>query len=146
MSVEPGIAAILEHLESATPMELMTIEQLRGSIVPPNLSARKPVRRIEDRSIADVIPVRIYEPLQRQGEYLLIYLHGGGFVLGSLESHADVARELCEAPRSPVVAVGYCLNGHSGQHRSAWQIRFWRCSSMVEKRSGALARKFLAVS
>jgi hypothetical protein len=72
MSVEPETAAIVEHLKTATPMELMTIEQLPISIVPPNLSARKPVRRIEDRSIADGIPVRILRTAATSGRISVI--------------------------------------------------------------------------
>jgi acetyl esterase len=39
----------------------------------------------------------------------MIYLHGGGFVLGSLDSHDDVCAELCEAAEIDVIAVDYRL-------------------------------------
>ena len=40
---------------------------------------------------------------------LLVYLHGGGFVLGGLDSHDDVCAELCDGARIEVVAVDYRL-------------------------------------
>ncbi|MCA3553990.1 MAG: alpha/beta hydrolase [Aestuariivirga sp.] len=40
---------------------------------------------------------------------LLLYLHGGGFVVGGLDSHDDICAELCAAARIDVVAVDYRL-------------------------------------
>jgi acetyl esterase len=40
---------------------------------------------------------------------VMIYLHGGGFVLGSLDSHDDICAELCEEAGVDVIAVDYRL-------------------------------------
>ena len=40
---------------------------------------------------------------------VMVYLHGGGFVLGSLDSHDDVTAEICDAASIEVVAVDYRL-------------------------------------
>jgi acetyl esterase len=39
----------------------------------------------------------------------ILYFHGGGFVLGSLDSHDVVARVLCKAAKCTVVSVDYRL-------------------------------------
>ena len=40
----------------------------------------------------------------------VLYLHGGGFVVGGLESHDDVCAEICAATGLTVVAVDYRLS------------------------------------
>src|SRR5262249_50853570 len=71
-----------------------------------------PVRRhvwTEDRR-AGTIPVRIYRPppLARPTPAIL-YLPGGGFVVGSLNSHDRLCRVLADETRFLVVAVDYRL-------------------------------------
>src|SRR5262245_65219267 len=40
---------------------------------------------------------------------MLLYLHGGGFMLGGLDSHDDICAEICDSAHVGVVAVGYRL-------------------------------------
>ena len=40
----------------------------------------------------------------------VIYYHGGGFVVGGLESHDDVCAELCARTRYPVTSVDYRMS------------------------------------
>lgn len=54
------------------------------------------------------VPVRIYTPAPEPGG-VLVYLHGGAFFLGSLDTHDHVARALAVATGYRVVAVGYRL-------------------------------------
>lgn len=53
------------------------------------------------------VPCRIYEPDQPLGT--LVYLHGGGFVVGGLDSHDDICAELAQGCGLRVVAVDYRL-------------------------------------
>ena len=59
----------------------------------------------EDRPVAGV-PCRIYAGK----EPTVIYLHGGGYVVGGLHSHDDVCAELCDRTGLRVVAVDYRLS------------------------------------
>ena len=54
------------------------------------------------------IPCRRYTPRKAKGANLL-YLHGGGFILGGLESHDDVCAELAAGAEVMTVAVEYRL-------------------------------------
>lgn len=56
------------------------------------------------------IPLRRYRP-DRAGEtpVTLVYYHGGGFVVGGLESHDDVCAEISAATGFSVVSVDYRL-------------------------------------
>jgi acetyl esterase len=58
---------------------------------------------------AGPLRLRIYRP-EAQGELpLLLYVHGGGFVIGDLETHDKVCRTLCHEVTAVVVAVDYRL-------------------------------------
>ncbi len=55
------------------------------------------------------IRVRHYH-CQQQGAAQMIFLHGGGFILGSLDSHDDVCAELCAAGEVDAVSIDYRLS------------------------------------
>lgn len=61
-----------------------------------------------DRRIGGV-PCRIYSA-GRDQVALVIYLHGGGFVVGGLTSHDAICAELCAATGFGVIAVDYRLS------------------------------------
>lgn len=71
------------------------------------------IHRHEDRTIpgpAGDIPVRIYWPRETpDGERLgvFIYLHGGGFVIGDLDTHDPLCRRLANRGDCIVVSVHY---------------------------------------
>lgn len=60
---------------------------------------------VEDRTIAGV-PSRIYGV---PSEVFVLYLHGGGFVVGGLGSHDDICAEIADATGLQVVSVDYRL-------------------------------------
>lgn len=55
------------------------------------------------------VPLRIYTPQEADEYGVLVYLHGGAFFLGSLDTHDHVARALAATSGFRVVAVGYRL-------------------------------------
>jgi acetyl esterase len=72
------------------------------------------VGAVHDRSIPGPdgdVPVRVYQP-RRTGDDptpLVLFCHGGGFVLCGLDSHDAVCRAICNASACVVVAVDYRL-------------------------------------
>lgn len=73
-----------------------------------------PIGKTEDRTIpgpAGKIAVRIYTPLSTSGAVLpgLVFFHGGGFVIGDLETHDDLCRNLCNDSGCRIVSVDYRL-------------------------------------
>jgi acetyl esterase len=70
--------------------------------------------RVEDTSAPGPlgpIPLRLYAATPAGGAPLplLVFLHGGGWVIGSIESHDDVCRRLAQASGCLVVSVDYRL-------------------------------------
>lgn len=60
---------------------------------------------VEDEAVAGV-PCRIY----RGATPVVIYLHGGGYVVGGLHSHDDICAEICDRTGLQVIAVDYRLS------------------------------------
>jgi acetyl esterase len=58
------------------------------------------------------IPVRRYSS-QNQGEpddTQIVFIHGGGFILGSLDSHDDICAEICAAAGLDTISIDYRLS------------------------------------
>ena len=55
------------------------------------------------------VPLRLYTPREPGRHALVVYYHGGGFVLGDLDGYDSVCRQLCEDSGAVVVSVGYRL-------------------------------------
>lgn len=78
---------------------------------------------------ADGVGVRIYScghPTRS-----VVYMHGGGFVVGGLDSHDDVCAEICAQTGYRVVAVDYRLcpeHTHPAQFQDCWAAVNWVAS------------------
>ncbi len=53
------------------------------------------------------VPVRIYRPEAAQGAPAIVFFHGGGHVIGSLDSHDTVARMMALKSGAVVISVDY---------------------------------------
>jgi len=59
---------------------------------------------------AQPIPIRIYRPTdERTASPVIVYFHGGGWVLGDLDSHDNLCRSLAIKAKAIVIAVEYRL-------------------------------------
>jgi acetyl esterase len=67
------------------------------------------VRSVADSTAADTIPVRVYRPEADGPLPTVVFLHGGGFVIGDLDTHDGVCRLLCRDAGVVVVSVDYRL-------------------------------------
>ena len=75
-------------------------------------AAAEPVAHIEDRTVpgpAGVVPVRVYRPGDEAALPVLLWFHGGGWTIGSLETHDNTCRSLANAVGCIVVSVDYRL-------------------------------------
>jgi acetyl esterase len=63
----------------------------------------------EIRGADHKIHVRRYRAMRYDASAMVLYFHGGGFVVGGLESHDDVCAEICHRTGYEVVSVDYRL-------------------------------------
>lgn len=116
MPLDPQVQTLLEKLDASgiPPFHTLSVVKARQAML--DLFGRKqnplPVHRVEDRDIpgiAGTIPIRIYTP-EGEGPFpVLVYFHGGGWVLGSMATHDPICRELTRAVGCVVVSVDYRL-------------------------------------
>ncbi len=113
MPLDADIQAVLNLFESleVPDFSTLTVEQARDFQIAPPPETPTPVGDVVDRTIpgseAD-IPVRIYRAGDGQTGVVL-YFHGGGWVIGGLESHDETSRHLCSGSGHTVVSVDYRL-------------------------------------
>jgi acetyl esterase len=116
MPLDPTVAAVLQMLaDSGTPMSMIegTPQQARDGFRTMTFGIRDPqtlahVRSAEDRS-ADGVPVRVYRPDVDAAVPTVLFFHGGGFVVGDLDTHDDHSRKICHDVEAVVVSVDYRL-------------------------------------
>ena len=71
-----------------------------------------PVGAVRDFTIpggAGPLPARHYAPAASHAQPLVVYLHGGGWVIGDLDTHDEPCRILCAHARMHVLSVDYRL-------------------------------------
>jgi acetyl esterase len=118
LALDPQVAAVLEKIRLAGNPEYwqMTPAQARDwhnrkagllDIKP------EPVHAVEDRVVRAIeadVPVRIYTPRAPDAPLpILVWLHGGGHVVGSLDSYDALCRKLALSADCIVVSAGYRL-------------------------------------
>ena len=59
------------------------------------------------------VPIRRYIPNHKSSDATVVYYHGGGFVVGDLESHHSICADLVAASGCELVAVDYRLSPES---------------------------------
>jgi len=72
----------------------------------------EPVEDVRDITVdgpGGAIPVRVYRPAGEGPLPLVVYLHGGGWTIGSINSFDTVVRALANASGAVVASVGYRL-------------------------------------
>jgi acetyl esterase len=119
MPLDPQIAAVLDAAQKANLPELwqLTPHDARAEYVrrTNRLKADVDIYRFEDRDIdgpGGRIPVRIYTPRAlavTEKLPVLVWYHGGGYVIGDLDTHDWVCRALANEADCIVVAVDYRL-------------------------------------
>lgn len=110
-------------------------------------SAHRPeeVERVEDRTIGDGLGIRIYRPRPvASAPPALLFCHGGGGVLGDLDTHDAMCRTLANAGEAIVVAVAYRLGPEHrfpAAYEDAWFAYQWlaREAAALGADAGAIA-------
>jgi acetyl esterase len=111
MALHPQIAEALKHSPQPPtgPLDPAKLRAAEEDLVPA-ANGRLPLAAVEDVIAATTtgdVPIRIYTAAESDAYGLLVYLHGGAFFLGSLDTHDHVARSLTQATGLRVLSVGY---------------------------------------
>lgn len=123
MAPSPRALEMMHKLESIQAKDITSLdpiearkEDLRTTI--PFLGTPEPVERIENRILREEgskIPARIYWPEIKEEEEeqdlspLIMYFHGGGWVVGMLDEYDEICSMLANRSEAVVVSVDYRL-------------------------------------
>lgn len=120
--LDPQAEVFLNLLEKNSDVSLESMSPINARIASSNLfetfcGQKKQISSVTNTSIAlsgRSLNIRVYKP-EGSGPFpTLVYFHGGGWVLGDLDSHDQTCRELVYNTPCMVVAVDY---GLSPEHR-----------------------------
>ena len=117
MALDLNVRALLDQMKAAALPKLWELgpPAARAAMRSRLLGGKDaPIGKIEDRKIpgpAGEVPVRVYTPVDAKADVLpgLVFFHGGGFVIGDLETHDDLCRCLANGSGCRVVSVDYRL-------------------------------------
>ncbi len=99
-------AARQAQIHTMTPAEARAVYREGMLVLGP------PFRRMATRDLllAGAVPARLYSPRNVEGEApLLVFFHGGGFVIGDIATYDNLCRMIAEEVRCRVLAVEYRL-------------------------------------
>jgi acetyl esterase len=112
LPLDADLAALLQQMQGVgrrglagtTPTEARAQAALMAQFAPPPPEVHE-VRDLE----AAGLPARLYRPSGAAGLPLVVYFHGGGWVIGSLETADPICRALANVATCAVVSVAYRL-------------------------------------
>ena len=110
MPLHTQAAALVDIYKSlgGPPIETQTPDEVRARYLQATPPSEEVVAEIRDID-ADGIPARLYRPIPDVELGILVYFHGGGWVIGNLETHDDTCRAIANRSGHVVISVDYRL-------------------------------------
>lgn len=139
--LDPQIAAMLANAPEFPAAGSIPAQALRKAVRDSSVAIPGPdvaIGAVEDRTIngpGGDLPVRIYTPVGTGPFPIVVYFHGGGWVVGDLDTQDMIARGLCAGSDSIVVSVDYRLapeNPFPAAVEDAWAATQWAFANARE--------------
>ena len=116
MPLDPQVKAMLDAAQELglPPLHECSVEEARDRAVKmrPMDATPAPVGQVANVSIpgpAGDLPIRIYSPEGKGPFPVLVYFHGGGYVVCNLDTHDQLCHELCNKSDAMIISVDYRL-------------------------------------
>ncbi|MHB8189469.1 MAG: alpha/beta hydrolase [Ferrimicrobium sp.] len=112
--LDPVVAQLLARFGAGgfEPVNTVPLAQARAGldlICQIGIANAEVMDRVEDR-VVESVPIRVYWPFPvSECEAVVVFFHGGGFVLGSLNGYDRLARRIALGVRAIVISVDYRL-------------------------------------
>lgn len=120
---DPQMQAVLDQLAALHPKPIEKCTPQEARIQPTPADAVKallqkqgkstdpePVGKVQDTTLpgpAGTIPVRVYTPASDGPFPVVVYIHGGGWVIATIDTYDSSARALCNLTQAVIVSVEY---------------------------------------
>jgi acetyl esterase/lipase len=140
--VQPDVAMVLQvmadlgmpPLETMTPAEARAFVEETRAASPPGPQVGEIVDGVLPGPAGD-LDYRIYRPDTPGPHPLVVYYHGGGWVLGSHDSDDPLCRDLCARSGAVIVSVDYRHGPEArfpAAHDDAWAALRWVADHVTE--------------
>jgi len=130
--VDPGMLKFYAELSQHSPPESahwpLPRQRQAWDDVCRMFRAERPKRLMVEDLDVEGVHVRVFRPPGESPKPGVIYFHGGGWVLGSCETHDDMCAELADQADVVVVLVDYRLapeNPHPAQLEDSLKVLEW---------------------
>jgi len=141
MPLDPQVAALLAPAPEGFEMTSLPVDVLRkyvreASLAYPPLDVA--LAGVGDRTLAGPggpLPIRVYTPVGAGPFPLVVYFHGGGWVVGDLDTQDMIARALCHGAGAVVISVAYRLapeHPFPAAVEDAWAATRWAATHAAE--------------
>jgi len=111
--IEPAILEFLEICDGFYPPDAVSASIVQQRAWYDALCARfdqpLPEGMVTEDGRVGAVAIRRYRPAQIRTQTQICYIHGGGFVVGSLESHHAICAEIAEHAGAELISVDYRL-------------------------------------
>jgi cation diffusion facilitator CzcD-associated flavoprotein CzcO/acetyl esterase/lipase len=119
--LQPDVRLVLKKLEEMklAPIESLGAQGARDFVAELNADrpAGRPVGNVVDGTLPDIdcpLPYRLYRPATPGLHPIVVYFHGGGWVLGDQQTDDPFCRDMCRRSGMIFVSIGY---RHAPEHR-----------------------------
>lgn len=115
MPLDSQIAVVLDQFRDLpepdfSQLDIVQYRQFADHLMPPIPGAvMHEVRELRVAGAEGELDARLYRAQDRQDLPLLVFFHGGGFVMGTLDTHDNLCRALASQTGAVVVSVAYRL-------------------------------------
>ena len=142
MPVDPIVQGLLDQMNDpdAPLLSALSPDEARAAFAEFKVMQGEPeeVVAVEDRQIPGPggdIPVRVYKSSSEANQPVVVYFHGGGWVIMDIESHDPLCRALANAASCTVVSVGYRLapeNKYPAASEDCYAATVWVAENAAE--------------
>jgi acetyl esterase len=115
MPLDKQIAGVLQQFRDIPEPDFSQVDAAQYRQFSDNLLPAipgDPMSEVRDLQVAGAqgeLDARLYRPLEEDNLPLLVFFHGGGFVMGNLDTHDNLCRSLARQTGAVVVSVAYRL-------------------------------------
>ncbi len=140
--LDPAFAALLADPRTALrpPDKGVEMTDYRRRLDRPMVAVVGPeIFSVVAAETAEGVPLRVYRPIPGTASNsmaAILFMHGGGFVTGSLDTHDALCRMLAAASGATVIAVGYRL-----APEAPWPAALNDCRSALRWAAAAVGRR-----
>ncbi|MFT4102748.1 MAG: alpha/beta hydrolase [Burkholderiaceae bacterium] len=119
MPLDPHLAGLLKMMADSgrKPTYEGTVDEGRAGYLALTFGTRTPEQTVPVASVQDTtvpgaagpLPARVYRP-EGEGPFPTVaFFHGGGYVIGDLDTHDNMCRDICRGANAVVIATAYRL-------------------------------------